>query len=168
MTQQAGISYGTLRFLNTGNRSLTFKCSGLQAKDTFRLNTWQDYFLCLVIFKDFKVLLNPSVEDKLLYRTNISNCYMERRKSGFVLNVHSDIKFRDLDGQGEVGWSLAPGGSALVCPQCDRKPRVPSREAVHLCIYSALVCTQQLRFWLQDHEVLDSLPRLIRKMSREK
>lgn len=58
---------------------------------------------------------------------------------------------------------MEPGGLALVCPQCDRKPRVPSRERQYICADSAFICTRQLRFWLQDHEVLDSLLRLIRK-----
>lgn len=111
------------------------------------------------------MFLISSVEDKLLYRTDLSNCYMERRKSGFVLNVHSVIKFRYLEAQGRDRWSLAPCGRALVCPQCDQKPRVPSRERVHLRISSALLWTQHHGFWLQVHEVLDSLLRLIRKMS---
>lgn len=97
--QESGISYGILRLF------FFFRYSRLQANSTFRLHTLQDYFLCLIILKDFKMFLSPPVEDELLYRIDLSNCYMEGRKSGVVLNEQSDT-VRYLEAQGRAGWSL--------------------------------------------------------------
>lgn len=74
-------------------------------------------------------------------RTDVSNCYIERRKSDFVLNVHSNIKFRYLDAQSRVGWSPVAWHSSVhsVTGSLEFLPERSSTSVQILCLdlYSA-------------------------------